>query len=227
MKFISSSLDRKEIYKIDAARYSYLIISLSFTELIDCLRKVEKDKKSLSNGLTAIRLAWQFIDYGFRFSRLLRQIRNLKQNDPVYKISNRRLQNIEKARNFIQHLNSSIPKADYIMYPVLGAISWPSQDLQKSFTLSLGTFPSGTHFHSLAYDRHEQHYIDTINISIDTFSVNIKESYGLLSDCSAHFEAWLSSIGILTDIDAKPNIIETPALNFDQENVQIVFNSNT
>jgi len=228
MKTLRAAVDRKEFFKIEAARISYEILSSAYEELTGFLRQFEKDDRTYPVALAAIRQAWQFIDYSFRFMRIVDQIRNLAHKDPRYKNAAKCLEHIEKARNFIQHLASGIPKQVSVVYPVLGVLAWASESREKSFTLSLGTLPPGTHFHTLAYDREKERYAGGFHIYVDTFNVNLTESFSKIKGCSEYLNEWLQTNKMLSDTELIPTLMEADALNVqaDYRYVRVLMSTN-
>ena len=152
MKAIENISDRIIIYSVEAARFSYKMMESSFSDLQKLLSSIEDDTLTNDIALYVFKYAWQFIDMSFRFGRMLAQIRGLKHKEVGFKGVEKALVDIEKARNYIQHLNSKIPEVSKEIYPILGAVSWASKDKQKSFTVALGAMPTGTSFNSLSFD---------------------------------------------------------------------------
>jgi hypothetical protein len=173
------------------------------------------NKTEMTNeiGLSVFKSMWQFIDMGFRFGRMLGQIRGLKHKEIGYIKVEKAMIDVEKARNYIQHLNSQIPQLTSDTYPILGAISWPSKDLQVSYTLALGTLPPGTSFNSLSYDSKNKSFLPDIILFIDTFSVNLSKSYQLFCDGNACLSDWIITNGYSSDVDLQPSYAIVPAIS--------------
>jgi hypothetical protein len=215
MKSITNISDRIIIYSIEAARFSYKMMESSFNDLQKLLSTIEDDTLTNDISLYVFKYAWQFIDMSFRFGRMLAQIRGLKHKEVGFKGVEKALVNIEKARNYIQHLNSQIPEVSKEIYPILGAVSWASKDKQKSFTVALGAMPTGTSFHSLSFDTMSKEFMGDIILNIDTFSVNLTECNKLMCSGFEYLIDWIDTNGYSSTKDIEPNIAIVPALNFD------------
>jgi hypothetical protein len=206
MKALNANSERKDIFRIDAARYSFLIIQSCFQDLTASLKFIENGDNSNQLALQAFRAAWQIIDYTFRFCSLLSQLRGLKHSDTRFKRAERCYLEVEKARNYVQHLNTTIPVIPDESYPILGTISWPAQNKTTSITLSVGSHPKGTQFRSLIYDTVKGEFVNGIILNFETFGINIlkimdqvEAGYGYLND-------WLIANDRLSNIESKPSI---------------------
>ena len=213
MKSIANLSDRFAIYSIEAARFSFRMMESSFSDLQNLLDLLEHDSLTDAIALSIFKSTWLFIDTSFRFGRMLGQIRGLKHNAIEYKRVEKALVDLEKARNYIQHLNSEIPGLSAETYPILGALSWASKDKQRSFTIALGTLPPGTTFHSLSFDTASKEFVDEIELSIDTFSLNLTECNKLIRSGFEYLADWIESKGYSSTAEIQPNFAITTALN--------------
>ena len=212
MKVLKNLSDRKNMYRIEAARVSYLICESSYNELRNLLTEFEDRAPSFSDAIVALRLVWEFVDFAFRFLSVINQIKGLKHKEQAYQLAQDSKNNITKARNFFQHLNTSIPIAGDYIYPIAGAIVWPSRDRTKSYILSAGTIPNGTFLHSHKYDQQEQKYLDEVILNFDTFSVDIQDSYIKLSGAQKYLDEWLDEKNCLDDKDLDPTYLTFSSL---------------
>ena len=177
------------------------------------LDKIKDEAVSDEIALFIFKSIWQFIDMSFRFGRILAQIRGLKHKESRYNNVEHALVSIDKARNYIQHLNSQISSVSDEIYPILGAVSWASKDKQKSFTIALGVLPTGTSFHSVSFDTRSKEFISDIILNIDTFSVNITASNKSMQSGFEYLSEWLDANGYSSPKDPVHNIAVVPALN--------------
>lgn len=205
--------DRITTYGIEAAKYSYKIMESSFSEMQNHLDKIKDETVSDDIALFVFKSIWQFIDMSFRFGRLLAQIRGLKHRESRYCNAEHALVSIQKARNYIQHLNSQIPSVSDEIYPVLGAVSWASKDKKKSFTMALGMLPTGTSFHSLSFDTRSKEFLSDTILNIDTFSVNITACNKSMQAGFEYLTEWLDANGYTSPKDPVHNIAVVSALN--------------
>ena len=160
MKSIINADSRNAVSRIEAARLSFEILSDSLNELKQSLRSLEGNREKFEIGKLTMRRVWEYIDWSFRFASVMSQIRGLKHKDPRFKALESDLLNIEFARNFIQHLNSEIPKTADVSYPVSGCILWSSADRKIAFASCMGTISKGMHMNTLTYDKVEGKYVD-------------------------------------------------------------------
>jgi hypothetical protein len=183
MKSLKHLTDRKAVYRIEAARISFEVLSDSFNGLRQTLQGISGTECDVATALKAYKEAWQFVDYTFRFLAVVNQIRGLKHRDPRFVTAQQSMPEIERARNFVQHLSSGIPKLSDETYPILGALAWSSDGGQKSHVLSLGRLPKGTQFHTVAYDTHEGAYVKDVLLCVDTFVVRMDRAFSLAVGC--------------------------------------------
>ena len=224
-----NKFDRMTTYSVEAARYSYKMMASSFSSLQDALDSVEHSGATTGIDLSIFMSAWQFIDMGFRFGRVLAQVRGLKHKNENYKKVEKALIDIEKARNYIQHLNSQLSQLTGEIYPILGAISWASKDRQKSFICALGAMPEGTSFHSLSFDTVKKEFLNDIILNIDTFSINLTQCNQQMEYGIEYLTTWADENGYLLTDDSSPSIAIIPALNgiTTERYVRIYFDFNT
>ena len=207
MRTLKQLADRKAAYRIEAARISHAVLADSFKSLRLTLDGIVVNGCDMSTALQAYKDAWQFVDYTFRFLTVVGQIRGLKHRDTRFVSAQRVLPSIERARNFVQHLNSGIPTLSNETYPILGALTWSSDAGQQSHVLSLGRLPEGTQFHTLGYDTHEHAYVNEILLCVDTFTVSLGKAFSLANGCYDYLCDWLEEQGLLEDSTLVPNVM--------------------
>lgn len=119
--------DRINTYKIEAARFSYLMFRNSWQLLqaeVSPISRAEEVVEAKAVAITSAALA--VVDHGMRFCNVVTQIKGMRKAEPgisaIYKIK----KSLEDVRNHIQHVDQSAHKADPEFYPILGAVSWAS-----------------------------------------------------------------------------------------------------
>jgi hypothetical protein len=207
MKSLSQLTDRKAVYRIEAARISFQVLSDSFNDLRQTLQSISGTECDVPTALKVYKDAWQFVDYTFRFLAVVSQIRGLKHKEPRFASAQRSLPEIERARNFVQHLNSGIPTLSDKTYPILGALAWSEEGGQKSHVLSLGRLPQGTQFHTVAYDTHQGAYVDEVLLCVDTFTVSLGRAFSLAIGCHEYLCDWLASQSLLEGVNHQPTVM--------------------
>jgi len=198
--------DRINTYKIEAARFSYLMFQNAWdllqTEVATVLALSDLNE-SKAVAISAAALA--AVDHAMRFCNVLTQIKGMKRSEPgitaVYRIKKA----IEDVRNHIQHIDQSAHKADARTYPILGAVSWPSADGRRSFTTSLGTVPEGTMFHTLSFDQELGRYVGGITLSVGKFDLELERIMPALQAGEDQLARWLAAKGHLSTNDLQPS----------------------
>jgi hypothetical protein len=215
MKAIVNTADSQSIYRIEAARISFELLNQAFNELkmtLVAIEEKEKSQYSFQDALNVVKLAFQFVDCTHRFFTVLSQIRGLKHKNEIFKNAESYAKKLAVVRNFAQHLNDEIPKITNETYPILGAISWASDDHAVSRTISLGTLPPGTSFHSLAYDTKEQCYNKSIVFNIGNLEIDLTETHNAMVSVQSFFYDWLLEHKLLSDQDVVPNVMVVESL---------------
>lgn len=207
MKALNATCDRKEVFRIEAARYSFEIIQACFQDLYTSLQAIEQGDTSSSQAIMAFRNAWQVIDYAHRYCTLLSQVRNLKHKDARYKTIERCQEKVGKARNYIQHLTTSIPNIPDESYPILGTLSWSSDSRRKSITLAIGSLPKGTQLHSLALDTKEFVFSSGVFIHFDSFNINLEKTVTQIKQGHTYLCEWLETNNLLSSVESAPSVL--------------------
>lgn len=214
MKSLMKIDDRMSVYKIEAARFSFIMMEKSYQNLISTLRIIENESTPNESVVEAIMQVWQFVDMAFRFFRVFSEIRGIKHKDQRVVNCKKANAKLTQARNFIQHLNTMIPKVTEEIYPILGAISWASKNLNYSFVITLGTHPKGTSFHSLPYEKSKHKFMDDIALNVDTISVSIKEVYQAMQTANIYLSEFLVAENYLSNDELIPFKAKINSLNF-------------
>lgn len=201
--------DAKTIFTIEAARYSFILFTSSHRSLESILRELEAailcgSQVEDGHALRAIESVWQMLDMGFRFGRLLGQIRGLKQKDVDFQITQRMTAEIEYFRNIFQHLNSHIPQIIAEVHPIMGVVSWVSATGNESISIGVGTQPSGVSFHSIPLDQENNKFTKRIVFSAGNKDIDLDEALTALTKGHTYLTNWL------TDNNHLNNKIPTP-----------------
>jgi hypothetical protein len=210
MKAVTNAVDSQSVYRIEAARLSFELLNQAFDELKDTLIAIEQKESfeyEYKDALNVIKFGLNFVDYTHRFFTVLSQIRRLKHKNERFQAAEIYAKKLVRVRNFAQHLNDEIPKMTNETYPILGAISWASYDRSTSRTISLGTLPSGTTFHTLAYDTKEQVYNKSIVLNIGNLEIDLTETRNSMVLVQQYFSEWLTENHFLSDEDVLPNVL--------------------
>lgn len=124
-------LDVKQVYVLDALRYSFWSEQQAYSRLIRQLRSIENRGGAPvpeSAAVATLASAWQLIDTVHRTRGLFTQVRGLKHRSPEFKAFARATSTVAEFRNFFQHLNSEIPRLKGKAYPIMGLLSWVGRD---------------------------------------------------------------------------------------------------
>jgi len=97
-----------------------------------------------------------FIDFAFRFKSLMDALPLVSAKHPQMIRLMSALASVESARHHLQHLRGELSTNDAIEYPILGSISWVTNN--AVYSMCLGT-PIGTaRFASISYDRENRQW---------------------------------------------------------------------
>ena len=212
MKAIKSE-DSGEINKIEAARYTFLTLQAAFDRLIRLpLRDFAANPLTEAEAIEVLHDAWSIVDYGNRFCQVSESIRGLKRKDPRREAMMAAARSLNPIRNYIQHLKAETStKLDEIA-PILGALSWCSADGKQSFTLTLGTLPTGAALNSLGADATTNRYADQFLLDVGPENVDLKQVYFALADMFQYIEEHLQQAGMLWPEDLIPVLLTTGEL---------------
>lgn len=208
MKAIKNTIDAQTVYRIEAARLSFELLSEAFDALKATLMAIEKKEsheQTHQDALNATKFALQFIDCTHRFFAVLSQIKGFKHKDDRFKKAEVYARRLVGARNFAQHLNDEIPKITAETYPILGAVSWASENQLTSRTISAGTLPPGTTFHTLAYDTTKHCYNKSVVFNIGNLQIDLSETHYSMNQVHSYLCEWLVESDLVSDQDVIPN----------------------
>ena len=208
MKQLQNLYDRKQIYLVEAARLSFFILKKSYDELIKTLREIEVNSRvNYEQSILSTQNVWQFVDYSYRLFMLMGQIPGLSQRDTRYQVAQRNSKPLDDARNFFQHLNSSVSKLEEKSYPLIGAIAWPSSDLKSSFVITMGTLPAGTQLATIAYDTWQKEFTPHIWLHFGNFAFNVSDCFSTMQKLNEYLNDWLKKLGALSANDGSPTFM--------------------
>ena len=190
-----------EINKIDASRYLHQIIENTFEVLKKSLGELSRNMQHEKTAVNAISSAWQIIDNAYRYCGLIRQIRGIKHNCNWVRMLDTERNKLSKFRNYIQHLNSDFPNIPAIHYPILGAISWTSNENYTAHTISIGATPKGTRIDSLHYDAKTEKFSNSINFDVLDGTIEIIEHIRIMNICNDNFKTWLDDNEYTNEIE--------------------------
>lgn len=213
MKSIINAESKIQVFRIESARISFELMADSLSDLKLALRELENNPKSFSFGKTATRRVWEFIDWAFRFGSVISQLKGFRHKDPRFKNYELIHRDIENARNFIQHLNSSIPDLPGVSFPVLGAVLWSSEDRNTSFAFALGTLAPGTEINSLGFEISVGKYVDNIAISYESKTLVLNLVYQTANSVNEYLNEWIANSHFIGDDDLLPTILSVGPLS--------------
>jgi hypothetical protein len=211
LKSLKASLDRKQIFVLDALRYSLALERHAFGQLTRKLRRIgdlpPTSRPSDALAISTLASAWLLIDILHRVRGLLRQVKGLPQKTPGVQVFLRGTSDAESFRHFFQHLDSSIAKLHGTSYPILGVLSWVTRDPAWSCSLTFGHWTKGTHSHSMVVDTHTTKFVASIQLDAGTSSLELARAHAAVRALSLFLEKWLQSANMLGDKVVAPSIM--------------------
>jgi hypothetical protein len=210
--------NRLEAYKIEAIRYTYVFATNANENLKTALNKMDSSEINEPDVITALSSCWQIIDNSFRFLRLLQQVKGIRKKE-IWMASVAKLDpSVEKFRNYIQHINSHVPRIQPEIYPILGVISWPSKNNQQSNSASMGGNPTGTMINTLSFDTSIGEYLPGIIFNADVFKIDISNLMKSLQLIRDGFDNWLSENSLFGDGENRASFTKMGSLKKISEN---------
>ena len=207
MKAIESA-ETTQIHKIEASRYSFVILE-TFWDRILALRLHHADGSAIPESAVTELLysAWGIVDFGFRFCKVVSQVRGLKHKDKRFTTMEKMQQKLTGVRNYIQHLdNETHPKTEQT-YPILGALSWSAHDGQTSTTVCLGTLPPDCAMNTMPFSSQEKKYLDEIILHVGESAIELKQAVADLRGAFEYLQEWLEAGNMLQNSDAVANVL--------------------
>lgn len=208
MKRLRPDIDRQVMLRIEAARIAYALLKRAVLDLQATLADIPSHQTvELGVALIALEKAWAFVDWTHRYATVVSQIRGFRHKDKRYKDLEITAKKVKRMRNYIQHLNSEIPKSDLDIYPISGALSWPSPDRKNCQTLSVGMLPEGTHFHSLPFDISQKAFTGGTTLYSAKHQLDIDQTMNDVTECNQYLTEWLENEKMLQELDANPSFL--------------------
>ena len=196
--------DRKQIFIIDAVRFFFVELTHTFAQIQHGLTDIEKklnggDTLSEDETLPVISACWRTLDTIYRLKGLLGQVRGLSQKSPELQIFYRTISKIEDFRHLYQHLNTDIPKSSEDSGPILGYVTWRTDDPKLGLTVAIGTVPSDTNLYSAVYDRSKDEIVNQTLFVAGTLSIDLNPLPTACEKVRTFFNTWLDSKGYLAE----------------------------
>jgi hypothetical protein len=194
MRTLKIGEDIRQVYILDALRYTLMLENRSHAALWVALRRLERFRGSHPAERTAVAAyaeAWQCIDMTHRARGLARQIRGMSQKAPEFQKFIRATDRIDVFRNHLQHLNTNIPKIVGSTNPVLGAMSWLTANPRVCMTVSIGRGDKDCHYHTLVFDSVELIFTSTFLFTAGGLDVDLTKTNATCRGFESHLDQWL------------------------------------
>lgn len=205
MKALQGIENRKQIFVLDALRYSLLGERRAYARVVRLSRSMEgrpfPARPRESTALAALGSAWQMVDIVYRARGLIRQVKGMSQRSPQVQLFMRETARVEGLRNFFQHLNSSIAGLTAKSYPIMGVLSWVGRDPMMSYSISIGHWTKDTEAHTLAVDTWKNTFVVPLQLDAATTSLNLAAVHEHSIRISAFVERWLNKQGFVSATD--------------------------
>lgn len=112
-----------------------------------------------------------FIDFAHRFRFIADALTLINKKAQEMRDLTNTLAEVEKARNYLQHMRGDLSVNDEIKYPLLGSILWARG--AKSYTVVLSQ-PTSANAYSLVYDRFNQCWVSQYQYKVKDATVDVE-----------------------------------------------------
>lgn len=170
---------RQLLLCLDGLRYSCAIVDMCHKRALKTLRTFEASPEQGSPTAAVVEVladVWSIVDATQRVRQLLNQVPLLKQTTPDLVLFMKTTSTVEQLRDYMQHLNQELGKLETERPPLLGAISWVSED-DPLRTLTL--MPSNPRIaHSalgLVFAAHEGRYVRRFEMSAGDAQLDVDD----------------------------------------------------
>lgn len=221
MKGIKSA-DRVLVYKIECARFSFAILERAWERLRSTTSRVEShDELTEPIGIEVISDAWQVVDFAARHLNVLKTIPRINRKDERFQALDKVGGLLTKVRNYIQHVDAETHKlAGSTAYPILGAVAWSVSGGAKSMTLCLGTLPPRTSFHTVAFDREADKYLDEVLLGVGSLTLNLSRVYQASKAAADFLAEHLDSAQLLKAEEVQVGFLASDSIEAPPETAQ-------
>lgn len=210
MKALRPLADVRQMYVVDALRYSLVMESRAYKEMWGALRRIERCKATHppdTVSLRALAAAWETVDMTHRVIGLAGQVRGLTHKSLEYRSFVGSTKSIVKFRNQFQHLNSHIPKLVGKSNPVMGTLSWVSKSSKSNYTISFGGGNQDTNYHTIPFTPDDWSFACTFQLTAGNNDLDLTRSHSACIAFSDHLGRWLTESNMLQRIRQKVGVI--------------------
>lgn len=118
----------------------------------DIDQQIDVEDRAIPPLLSAV----AFIDFAHRFGSVADALPLVKKDAPEMRRLENALEQVERARNHLQHMRGDLSSNAEIDYPLLGSLSWSNG--ARGYTISLSQ-PTRVDVFSLVYDLYNQTWV--------------------------------------------------------------------
>jgi hypothetical protein len=194
---------------VDALRYSLVLEYRAYAAISRALRAIERDRRlhpSEARALSAINNAWHIVDVVHRVRGLITSVPGLPNKTPEVQVFLRNTAPTEDFRNLYQHLNSEIGKIRTTTNPIMGVLSWVTQNPSKSITMFLGTGAADIQVHTVALDTWRGEFAQTRLFSAGNRDLELDKIHAGCKRIGSYLNEWLRSNNKLAEEEMKVGV---------------------
>jgi hypothetical protein len=189
------------------------MLESAYNDLENCISSINKNSHKESQVIKAITIAWQIIDISFRYINILSMIKGIKHKEPSYRRAEHFIEQIEVFRNYYQHLNTEINDLPLGISPIMGVVSWSTEEEQRTNTITIGTIIKGTVIDTQPYDTKDKRFINGVVFSILNQTISLSELYQVFEGANKYFNSWLLSNDYLGNEQNSPTFFTSQSLD--------------
>lgn len=194
-KAMTEQRRRQTLFSFDTLSLCFGMVRLAAKRIQTSLQDVESCKQAGSDYEEALDAAfldaWSVVDVCHRIRRIIACTPGIKQREPWLQSFLRATEEIEELRNYVQHLDSTIPSISSPWTPVMGTLSWVSSyDDQTCLTTMLGSLENGVTNSSITYDTVNRCFTRKIELSLGTQRVSILDLCDRIACLRKDLKGW-------------------------------------
>jgi hypothetical protein len=198
-KFVESGRARELFLCLDGLRFACGICTASYRRALDRLRTFETadvvEKGAPSHEIMlAVGEIWSVVDSANRVRVLVQRTPHLRRLSPEVELFLRATANVEKMRNYMQHIDQEISQTSDCPTPLWGSISWQTAaDPTAQITLLTGTKHVQYSAVGLVYDRFEKKFVRPFELVVGEVILDVDDVVRRVAGINELLIKWTAS----------------------------------
>jgi hypothetical protein len=187
---------------LEGLRYACGVCEASYDRAVDRLRSFESialDGAGIPSreAMLAVADIWSVVDSLHRARILVARTPHLKRQGPEIDVFLRGTSDVERMRNYVQHLDTEISGMQDRSTPLWGSISWQSStDARTSFTLMTNSGYIDYHVVGLVYDTVERKFVRSLELVVGNDSLDVRGVVDLSKRLDRLLRTWTGSFDL-------------------------------